>query len=181
MVRGLAQPFAARLFGKRSAVSVVPLTGGRGNRPLGVMGFNRRKLEDQRRDAAELRIREFMSRLLIAGILISTMPLSAQGQQPDAAKLKADARNLVGIIGSDKTKTQTYCQIANVGEQMNQAAQAKDKKKFGELAQKLVELEKKLGPEYLGLVESLGKANLTPKDGQEIVSMFDTLEDSCPH
>ena len=64
---------------------------------------------------------------------------------------------------------------------MNQAAQAKDKKKFGELAQKLVELEKKLGPEYLGLVESLGKANLTPKDGQEIVSMFDTLEDSCPH
>jgi hypothetical protein len=42
-------------------------------------------------------------------------------------------------------------------------------------------LEKKLGPEYLGLVESLGKANLTPKDGQEIVSMFDTLEDSCPH
>ena len=64
---------------------------------------------------------------------------------------------------------------------MNQAAQAKDKKKFGELAHKLVELEKKLGPEYLGLVESLGKANLTPKDGQEIVSMFDTLEDSCPH
>jgi type I site-specific restriction endonuclease len=123
---------------------------------------------------------EIMYRLLIVGILISTIPLSAQGQQPDAAKLKADARNLVGIIGSDKTKTQTYCQIANVGEQMNRAAQAKDKKKFGELVHKLSELEKKL-PEYLGLVESLGKANLTPKDGQEIVSMFDTLEDSCPH
>jgi len=41
------------------------------------MGFNRRKLEDQRRDAAELWMREFMSRLLIAGILISAMPLSA--------------------------------------------------------------------------------------------------------
>ena len=123
-----------------------------------------------------------MNRLLIVAILLlSTAPLCAQRQQQNVAKLKADARNLVGIIGSDKTKTQTYCQIANVGEQMNQAAQAKDKKKFGELAHKLVELEKKLGPEYLGLVESLGKANLTPKDGQEIVSMFDTLEDSCPH
>jgi hypothetical protein len=181
MVRGLVQPFAAHLLGKRGGISVVPLTGDCGNRPFGVMGFNRRELEDQRREAAELWMGEIMYRLLIVGILISTMPLSAQGQQPDATKLKADARNLVGIIGSDKTKTQTYCQIANVGEQMNQAAQAKDKKKFGELAHKLAELEKKLGPEYLGLVESLGKANLTPKDGQEIVSMFDTLEDSCPH
>jgi hypothetical protein len=35
-------------------------------------------------------------------------------------------------------------------------------------------------PEYLGLVESLGKANLTPKDGQEIVSIFDKLDESCP-
>ena len=123
-----------------------------------------------------------MCRLLIVVIsTISTMPLSAQGQQPDPAKVKADAQKVISIISGDKAKTQSYCQIAIVGEQMNQAAQAKDKKKFGELAQKLVELEKKLGPEYLGLVESLGKANLTPKDGQEIVSMFDTLEDSCPH
>src|SRR4029077_9316357 len=50
---------------------------------------------------------EFMNRLLIEGFfwIISTAPLFAQAQQPDAAKLKADARNLVGIIGSDKTKT----------------------------------------------------------------------------
>ena len=123
---------------------------------------------------------EFMNRLLIVGILvISTMPLFAQAQ-PDPARLKADARKVVGIIGGDKAKAQTYCQIANVGEQMNQAVQAKDKKKFDELARKLPELEKNLGPEYLALVESLGKANLTPKDGQEIVSMFDTLDDSCP-
>jgi hypothetical protein len=125
---------------------------------------------------------EFMNRLLIVGILvISTVPLFAQAQQPDAAKLKADAQKVVSIISGDKVKTQTYCQIANVGEQMNQAVQAKDKKKFDELAQKLPELEKNLGPEYLGLVESLGKVSLTPKDGQEIVSMFDTLDESCPH
>ena len=110
-----------------------------------------------------------MNRLVIVGILmISTAPL-------------LDARNVVGIIGGDKAKTQAYCQIANVGEQMTQAVQAKDKKKFEELAQKLPELEKNLGPEYLGLIESLQNANLTPKDGQEIVSMFDKLDDSCPH
>ena len=123
-----------------------------------------------------------MNRLLIVGILvISTMPLFAQGAQPDAAKLKADARNVVGIIGGDKAKTQAYCQIAIVGEQMSQAVVWKDKNKFDELAQKLPELEKTLGPDYLGLIASLGKANLPPKDGQEIVSTFDTLEASCPH
>jgi recombinational DNA repair ATPase RecF len=123
-----------------------------------------------------------MNGLLIIGIwLLSMVSSHAQNQQPDTAKLKADAQKVVGIISGDKAKTQTYCQIANVGEQMSQAVQAKDKKKFDELAQKLPELEKNLGPEYLGLVESLGKMNLTPKDGQEIVSMFDKLDDSCPH
>jgi cytochrome c len=97
----------------------------------------------------------FMNRLLIVGILItSTMPLSAQGQQPDPAKLKADAQKVVSVISGDKAKAQTYCQITQVGEQMNQAVQAKDQKKFDELAQKLPEMEKNLGPEYLGLVES---------------------------
>ena len=74
-----------------------------------------------------------MYRLLIVGMLIiSTMPLSAQGQQPDPAKVKADAQKVISIISGDKAKTQSYCQIAIVGEQMNQAAQAKDKKKFDE-------------------------------------------------
>ena len=123
-----------------------------------------------------------MNRLLIIGILlVSMVPFYAQGQQPNTAKLKEDAQKVVSIISGDKAKIQTYCDIANVGEQMNQAVQAKDKKKFDELAQKLPELERNLGPEYLGLVESLGKMNLPPKDGQEIVSMFDKLDDSCPH
>jgi hypothetical protein len=128
-----------------------------------------------------MRTRHLNGPLIVAVLAISTAPLFAQDAQPDAAKLKADARNIVGIIGGDKAKTQAYCQIAIVGEQMSQAVQAKDKKKFDELAQKLPELEKTLGPEYLGLIKSLGKANLPPKDGQEIVSIFDTLDASCPH
>jgi hypothetical protein len=126
---------------------------------------------------------EVMNPLLIMGILIvSTAPLFAQAQQPDdPAKLKSDAQKVVSIISGDKAKTQAYCQIGIVGEQMNQAVQAKDKKKFDELAQKVPELEKNLGPEYVGLLESLQNMNLTSKDGQEIVSIFDRLEKSCPH
>jgi hypothetical protein len=57
-----------------------------------------------------------MNRLLIAGIVIvSTVPLYAQRQQQNVAKLKADARNVVGIIGGDEAKTQAYCQIGRSG------------------------------------------------------------------
>ena len=70
-----------------------------------------------------------MNWLLIVGLLIfSTMPLYAQRQEQNVAKLKADARNLVGIIGSDKTKTQTYCQIHDLSDQLIQAVQEKDRK-----------------------------------------------------
>ena len=87
--------------------------------------------------------------LLIVGILIfSTMPLYAQRQQQNVAKLKADARNLVGIIGSDKTKTQTYCQIEDLSEQLMQAVQEKDRKKAIALGEKIPELYKKMGPEF---------------------------------
>jgi hypothetical protein len=128
-----------------------------------------------------MRTRHLNGPLIVGILIISVTPLYAQGAQPDTAKLKADAQKVVGIVGADKDKTQTYCQIVDLGEQMGQAVQEKDKKKFEELAQKLPELEKNLGPEYLGLLESLRNVNLTSKDGQEIVSMFDTLGDSCPH
>ena len=60
---------------------------------------------------------EFMNRLLIMGILvISTMPLCAQGQQPDPAKLRADAQKVVSIIKGNKDKTQAYCQINELAE-----------------------------------------------------------------
>ena len=122
-----------------------------------------------------------MNRLLIVAILIiSNMSLSALGQQPDAAKLKADAQKVVSIIKGDKAKTEAYCQIANLGEQMDQAVQDKDSKKIEELAQKLPELEKNLGPEYIGLVESLRNVDLRSKDRQDIVSMFDEFDEACP-
>jgi len=54
-----------------------------------------------------------MDRLLFVGILlIGTAPLYAQGQQPNVAKLKADAQKVVSVISGDKAKTQAYCQIA---------------------------------------------------------------------
>jgi len=58
-----------------------------------------------------------MNRLLIVILAICSVPLHAQGAQPDAANLKAEARNAVGTIGADKHKTQTYCQILDLERQ----------------------------------------------------------------
>jgi len=89
----------------------------------------------------------WVNRLLIVGILlIGTVPLSAQGQQPSAAKLKADARNLVGVIGGDRAKTQAYCQILDLIAQLNRE---KDSKTAKALSQKIDQLQKQLGPEFL--------------------------------
>ena len=126
-------------------------------------------------------MRKRLNRLLVFAILlISTTPLYAQRQQQNVAKLKADAQKVVSIIKGDKAKTEAYCQIANLGEQMDQAVQDKDSKKIEELAQKLPELEKNLGPEYIGLVESLRNVDLRSKDRQDIVSMLDELDEACP-
>ena len=123
-----------------------------------------------------------MNRLLIVAILIiSTLPLYAQDQAPDAAKLKADTQKVASIIKADGAKTQTYCQIADLADHIDKAIQVKDTKKAEELAQKLNEMEKNLGPEYLALVDELRNVDLTSKEGQEIVLIFNRLDESCPH
>jgi hypothetical protein len=121
-----------------------------------------------------------MNRLLIIGILIIvTGPLYAQRQQQNVAKLKADARNVVGIIGADKAKTQTYCQIVDLGRQMNQAVGEKNQKKAGATAQEIVQLRKQLS-EFVVLEDVLKRVDLNSPDGREIALIIQSLNQSCP-
>jgi hypothetical protein len=122
-----------------------------------------------------------MNRLLIVAILvISTARLFAQGAQPDMAKLKADTRNVVSIISGDKAKSQTYCQVLDLSDELDQVDQHKDPKKAEDLSQKVGDLQKKLGPEYLALLEALKDVDPDSEGGREIVSMFAMLDQSCP-
>jgi hypothetical protein len=118
-----------------------------------------------------------VNRLLIFAILIiSTLPLYAQGQAPNAAEL---AQKVVGIIAGDKTKTQTYCQVHDLSDELDQVDQLKDSKKAEDLSQKINELQKNLGAEYLALLEATLDVDPNSKDGQEIVPIFDKLDSSC--
>jgi hypothetical protein len=89
-------------------------------------------------------------------VIISTAPLYAQRQQQNLAKLKADAQKVVSIISGDEAKTQTYCEARDIAKRFVQAQQQKENEKVEELADRLIEQQKDLGPEYLALWSLLG-------------------------
>jgi hypothetical protein len=85
-----------------------------------------------------MRTRHVDGLLIAAILLISTASLYAQGQQQNVAKLKEDARNAVDIIGADRGKTQSYCQIVDLlGRQLGRADQEKNKKQTKALSQRV--------------------------------------------
>jgi len=84
-----------------------------------------------------------MLRTLLIAIAIAAVPVCAQAQKPSPAKVtKADAQKVVKIISGDKAKTQTYCDMTKLGEQIEQANEKKDQKMVNELSPKLEALEK---------------------------------------
>jgi hypothetical protein len=126
-----------------------------------------------------MRTRHLNGLLIVASLLVSTAPLYAQRQQQNVAKLKADARNAVGIIGGDKAKTQTYCQIMDLGRQMNQAVREKGRKKAKALSQEIVQLGQQL-PEFIVLSNVVERVDPNSPDGREIALVIQSLNQSCP-
>ena len=114
-------------------------------------------------------------KLIVAILVIAAVPVCAQAQAPSAAKVtKADAQKVLNIISGDKTKTQTYCDIIKLGD-----IEEADEKKADELYQKMDELAKKLGPEYVALMDGLQDINPNSQVGQEIGSVLSALDKLC--
>ena len=93
---------------------------------------------------------------------------------------KGDAEKVATIISGDKAKTQTYCDIQKLGEQMAQAHEKRNLKLVEELLEKIDTMEKTLGPEFAALVEGLEQ--LDPENdklGAEIMSEFAALNRLC--
>ena len=119
-------------------------------------------------------------KLIVAILVIAAVPMFAQAQKPSAANVtKADAHQVVKMISGDKAKTQTYCDMAKLGDQIEQANEKKETKKAGELSQKMDELGTKLGPEYVALMDGLQEIDPESQDGQEIGSTLEALDNLC--
>jgi hypothetical protein len=115
---------------------------------------------------------------IFAILVIAGLPLCAEAQQPSAAKVKADAQRVVKIIIGDKAKSQIYCDIVKLGEQIEET-DPKDTKQTDELYQQVEKLATKLGPEYIALMDGLQDMDPQSEDGKEIASTLDVLNKLC--
>jgi len=119
-------------------------------------------------------------KLIVAVLVIAAVPVCAQAQKPGAAKVtNADAQKVVKIISGDKAKTQAYCDLAKLGEQIEQAEQKKDSKTADALSQKADALTQKIGPEYAALMDGLQNLDEKSKDGEAIGKTLEDLDKLC--
>ena len=116
--------------------------------------------------------------MMVAILAISATPTYAQ-DQPNVPQLKADAENVVEIVNSDKHKLQTYCEFAELSDQIGEANEDRDTKRAAELSQKINELGANLGPEFVALADALKNMDPNSQDGQNIGSTFDKLDALC--
>ena len=118
-------------------------------------------------------------KVIVAILVITALPVCAHAQKPSAAKVtKADAQKIVKMISGDKAKTQTYCDLVKLGDQIEEI-DPKDTKKAEGLNQQMAELAAKLGPEYIALVGGLQEMDPDSKESKEIDSTLDALDKLC--
>jgi len=119
----------------------------------------------------------FMSRpLIVVILLISAAAAYAEDHRPDAVKLKTDAQKVVSIISHDKLKTQTYCQILELSDQIDQDENPAN---TDELAKRIDNLEGKLGPEFMPLIHNLSRMDPGSPDARDIHAIIESLDSLC--
>jgi len=119
-------------------------------------------------------------KVVVATLLTTAVSVCAQAQSPSAPKVnKGDAQKVVTIIGADKAKTQTFCDMKKLTEQVEEASAKKDGKTVNELSQKIETLEKTLGPEYLALIEGFEGIAKDDQLGEEFESAISALDRLC--
>jgi hypothetical protein len=118
-------------------------------------------------------------KFIVAVLVIAAVPACALAQGAPPKATKADAQKVVKMISSDKTKTQTYCDIAKLGDQIGEADQKKDTKKVDELSKQMDDMSTKLGPDYLALMDGLQDVDPNSKDGKDIGAVLDGLDKLC--
>ena len=116
---------------------------------------------------------------LVAAISALAIPALAHAQPNVPKPTKADAQNVVQIITSDKVKTQAYCALKKLENEVKAAAQKNDAalEALSKQAESLV--ANKLGPEYFKLMDGLEQVDSNSSEAKEFMSILSELDKSC--
>ena len=121
---------------------------------------------------------------LVAAISALAIPALAHAQQggpqPNIPKpTKTDVQNVVQIVTTDKVKTQAYCDLTKLYNQIEAAEQKEDSDTIQTLTKQADGLVANLGPEYLKVIEGLDQVDLTASEGKEFMSILSGLDKLC--
>jgi hypothetical protein len=117
---------------------------------------------------------------LVAAISALAIPALAHAQQPIVPKkTKVDAQNVVQIVTSDKVKTQAYCDLTKLEDEVKTAEQKNDTKTLEARSKQAEALVDKLGPEYYRLMDGLEEVDPKSSDAKEFVSILSELDKRC--
>ena len=112
---------------------------------------------------------------IVAALALAAVPAAAYA----AKATKADAQKVVKLISADKAKTKTYCDMAKLGDEAQEAEQKKDNKKLDELAKKMDDMGKQLGPEYVSLMQGMQDIDPDSKESKDIGEVLEGLDKLC--
>jgi len=114
---------------------------------------------------------------------LAAIPALAHAQQAGPSKTqqltKADVQNVVQIISSDKAKTQAYCDLSKLNDQIAAAQQTNDTNAVETLTKQADALVANLGPQYSKMIEKLGEVDLTSSKGNELSAIVLGLDKLC--
>jgi hypothetical protein len=130
-----------------------------------------------------LLLNHFMRLKLVAAIsALAAIPALAHAQQggpQPKIPTKADAQNVVQIVTTDKVKTQAYCDLTKLYDQLQAAEQKNDTKTVETLGKQADALIDKLGPEYSKLIDGLEQVDPKSSEAKEFMSILSGLDKLC--
>ena len=83
------------------------------------------------------------------------------------------------LITSDNAKTQAYCDLAKLFDQIEVAKEKDDSNTAQALGKQLLPLVDKIGPEYVKVIEGMEQVDLTSNEGVELLSILSELDKRC--
>ena len=139
-------------------------------------------------------------KLSVVSLLVAALPICAQAQVPQTPQTPkapkaskepkgakgskelskvAAAQKVVKTISGDKAKTQAYCDIGKLGDQIEEAEKQNDMRKIDELNSKKQELVTKLGPDYVELMGGLEDIDPASKEAEDVGVALASLDKLC--
>jgi len=116
---------------------------------------------------------------LAAAISALAIPALAHAQSSVPKPTKADAQNVVQLITSDKVKTQAYCDLSKLEDQVKAVQQNTDTKTVETLIKQADALVDKLGPQYFKLMDGLEQVDPNSSEAKEFMSILSELDKRC--